>query len=62
MNVKHILNEIEKVDPEVYQRLDTRRNAMKETPTQSLVIDLAWALLGFTLFLTVMEILISLGE
>jgi hypothetical protein len=35
---------------------------MKETPTQSLVIDLAWALLGFTLFLTVMEILISLGE
>ena len=30
MNVKHILNEIEKVDPEVYERLDTRRDAMKE--------------------------------
>ena len=30
MNVKHILNEIEKVDPEVYERLDTRRNAMKQ--------------------------------
>jgi hypothetical protein len=30
MNVKHILNEIEKVDPEVYERLDTRRSAMKQ--------------------------------
>ncbi len=30
MNVRHILNEIEKVDPEVYGRLDTRRNAMKQ--------------------------------
>ena len=30
MNVKHILNEIEKTDPEVYDRLDTRRNAMKQ--------------------------------
>ena len=30
MNVKHILNEIEKVDPEVYERLDTRRNAMRQ--------------------------------
>ncbi|MEI9943600.1 MAG: ferritin-like domain-containing protein [Chitinophagaceae bacterium] len=30
MNVKHIINEIEKVDPEVYERLDTRRNAMKQ--------------------------------
>ncbi|RYY60167.1 MAG: ferritin-like domain-containing protein [Chitinophagaceae bacterium] len=29
MNVKHILNEIEKVDPEVYGKLDTRRHAMK---------------------------------
>ena len=29
MNVQHIINEIEKVDPEVYDRLDTRRNAMK---------------------------------
>ncbi len=30
MNVKHILNEIEKTDPEVYERLDTRRNTMKQ--------------------------------
>lgn len=30
MNVKHIFTEIEKTDPEIYQRLDTRRNAMKE--------------------------------
>ncbi len=30
MNVKNILNEIEKVDPEVYERLDTRRSAMKQ--------------------------------
>ncbi|MEP7372409.1 MAG: ferritin-like domain-containing protein [Chitinophagaceae bacterium] len=30
MNVKHIFNEIEKVDPEIYQRMDTRRNAMKQ--------------------------------
>lgn len=29
MNVKNILHEIEKVDPEVYERLDTRRHAMK---------------------------------
>lgn len=30
MNVNNILNEIEKVDPEVYERLDTRRSAMKQ--------------------------------
>jgi hypothetical protein len=30
MNVTHILNEIEKVDPEIYDRLDTRRNVMKQ--------------------------------
>lgn len=30
MNLKHIFNEIEKVDPEVYERLDTRRHAMKQ--------------------------------
>ncbi|MEO6452859.1 MAG: ferritin-like domain-containing protein [Ginsengibacter sp.] len=29
MNVQHILNEIEKTDPEVYNKLDTRRDAMK---------------------------------
>ncbi|MEI9911522.1 MAG: hypothetical protein WDO71_18845 [Bacteroidota bacterium] len=30
MNVKNILKEIEKVDPVVYDRLDTRRNTMKQ--------------------------------
>ena len=30
MNVKHILTEIEKVDPEVYDRLDSRRSAMRQ--------------------------------
>jgi rubrerythrin len=30
MDVKNIFQEIEKVDPEVYQRLDSRRDAMKE--------------------------------
>lgn len=30
MNVKHIFNEIEKADPEFYDRVDTRRSAMKE--------------------------------
>ncbi|MBC7949158.1 MAG: ferritin-like domain-containing protein [Chitinophagaceae bacterium] len=30
MNIKNIISEIEKVDPEVYGRLDTRRHAMKE--------------------------------
>lgn len=29
MNLQHILTEIEKVDPEVYEKLDTRRNSMK---------------------------------
>jgi hypothetical protein len=29
MNVQNLLNEIEKVDPEVYDRLDTRRGAMR---------------------------------
>lgn len=29
MNVQNIISEIEKVDPEVYERLDTRRRAMK---------------------------------
>ena len=28
MNVKHILSEIEKIDPEVYDRLDTRRASL----------------------------------
>src|ERR1700750_343573 len=30
MNFKNIISEIEKVDPEVYDKLDTRRSAMKE--------------------------------
>ncbi len=29
MNLQNILTEIEKIDPEVYDRLDTRRNAMQ---------------------------------
>jgi rubrerythrin len=29
MNIQNIINEIEKVDPEVYDKLDTRRSAMK---------------------------------
>ncbi len=29
MNLQHIITEIEKTDPEVYQRLDTRRNTMR---------------------------------
>ena len=29
MNLQNIVTEIEKVDPEVYERLDTRRSAMK---------------------------------
>lgn len=30
MNIKHIFNEIEKTDPEIYERMDTRRNIMKQ--------------------------------
>src|SRR5690349_19194324 len=30
MNFKNIFTQIEKVDPEVYERLDTRRHVMKE--------------------------------
>jgi len=30
MNLKNIITEIEKADPEVYERLDTRRNSMKQ--------------------------------
>jgi len=29
MNLQHIITEIEKTDPEVYERLDTRRNALQ---------------------------------
>jgi hypothetical protein len=30
MNLQNIISEIEKVDPEVYEKLDTRRSAMKQ--------------------------------
>ena len=30
MNLQNIFNEIEKKDPEIYERLDTRRSAMKQ--------------------------------
>ncbi len=30
MNLQNIISEIEKADPEVYDRLDTRRSAMKK--------------------------------
>ena len=29
MNIQNIISEIEKVDPEVYEKLDGRRSAMK---------------------------------
>lgn len=31
MNLQNIVTEIEKVDPEVYDRLDSRRSAMPRT-------------------------------
>jgi ferritin-like protein len=41
MNLQNILTEIEKTDPEVYDRLDTRRNAMKSFAKTSGKIALA---------------------
>jgi hypothetical protein len=41
MNLQNILTEIEKTDPEVYDRLDTRRNAMKNFAKTSGKIALA---------------------
>ena len=41
MNLQNILSEIEKTDPEVYDRLDTRRNAMKNFAKTSGKIALA---------------------
>ena len=35
MNLQNIFSEIEKVDPEVYDKLDTRRSAMKKFATAS---------------------------
>jgi hypothetical protein len=41
MNLQNILTEIEKTDPEVYDRVDTRRNAMKSFAKTSGKIALA---------------------
>lgn len=41
MNLQNILSEIEKTDPEVYEKLDTRRNAMKSFAKTSGKIALA---------------------
>lgn len=41
MNLLNIFNEIEKVDPEVYEKLDTRRSAMKSFASISGKIALA---------------------
>lgn len=47
MNVQHIISEIEKADPEVYDRLDTRRSAMKSFASLSGKIALAAIPLAF---------------
>jgi hypothetical protein len=41
MNLQNIISEIEKVDPEVYERMDTRRSAMREFAKASGKIALA---------------------
>lgn len=41
MNLQNILTEIEKVDPEVYDRMDTRRNAMQRFATVGKVLAVA---------------------
>lgn len=41
MNLQHIISEIEKVDPEVYGRLDTRRSAMKRFKDVATKLSLA---------------------
>ncbi|HEY5462580.1 MAG TPA: ferritin-like domain-containing protein [Hanamia sp.] len=41
MNLQNIISEIEKTDPEVYERLDTRRNAMRSFAKTSGRIALA---------------------
>jgi len=41
MNITNIIKEIEKVDPEVYERLDTRRSAMKSFASMGSKIALA---------------------
>ncbi|MEO9021101.1 MAG: ferritin-like domain-containing protein [Ginsengibacter sp.] len=41
MNLQNIISEIEKVDPEIYDRLDTRRNVMKDFAKTSGKVALA---------------------
>ncbi|MEO6818102.1 MAG: ferritin-like domain-containing protein [Ginsengibacter sp.] len=41
MNLLNIISEIEKTDPEIYDRLDTRRNAMKSFANKSGKVALA---------------------
>ena len=47
MNIENIINEIEKADPEVYERLDGRRNAMKNFAKFSGKVALASLPLAF---------------
>ncbi len=47
MNLQNIISEIEKVDPEVYDRLDTRRKAMKQFANISGKVALASLPLAF---------------
>ena len=47
MNLQNIISEIEKVDPEVYDRLDTRRKAMKQFANISGKVALASIPLAF---------------
>jgi hypothetical protein len=47
MNLENIISEIEKVDPEVYDRLDTRRKAMKKFANLSGKVALASLPLAF---------------
>ncbi|MEO5684340.1 MAG: ferritin-like domain-containing protein [Chitinophagaceae bacterium] len=47
MNITNIIKEIEKVDPEVYERLDTRRSAMKSFANISGKLALAAVPLAF---------------
>ena len=41
MNLHNIISEIEKADPEIYDRLDTRRHVMKQFASVSGKIALA---------------------
>ena len=47
MNLQNIISEIEKVDPEVYDRLDTRRKAMRQFANLSGKVALASLPLAF---------------